>query len=506
MRKLAVLIIAFTTVTGCTVGPDYVKPALDIPDDWRYHIEDATGTVNTQWWEQFDDPVLDALINEALVNNKDVRIAAARVEEYAARVDITRSGFYPQIGYDGSASRNSTSEDALDTLPAGTPRINDSYLAALNVGWELDVWGRIRRATEASRAQLLGAEEVRRGVILTLVSAVASSYINLRNLDRQLEIARRTLQTRDETVELFQIKFEGGVVSELEVAQVRSEYEQAAVSIPSLERQIALQENALSILLGHNPGDIPRGKTIEQLALPHVPEGMPSQLLTRRPDIQRAEQDLIAANAQIGVARSQYFPTISLSGLFGYASTELSNLLQGSSEIWGVGADALGPIFTGGRISSQVRASEAVERQALVGYAQTVQTAFQEVDDALISSVKRREELAARGRQVEALQAYARFAQLNYDEGQVSYIEVLDSERRLFDAELLHTQSMNDVYASLVDLYKAMGGGWIQQAETVANETDYDPDEDKSHGFNWFMKRTQPAAAEESSGTRDFIK
>ena len=291
-----------------------------------------------------------------------------------------------------------------------------------------------------------------------------------------------------------------GVVSELEVAQIRSEYEQAAVRIPSLGRQIALQENAISILLGHNPGDIPRGKTIDDLMLPQVPEGMPSQLLTRRPDIQRAEQDLIAANAQIGVARSRYFPTISLSGLFGYASTELSDLLQGSSEIWGIGADALGPIFTGGRLSNQVRASEAVQRQALVGYAQTVQTAFREVDDALISSVKRREELAAQGRRVAALQEYARYAQLNYDEGQVSYIEVLDAERRLFDAELLHTQSMNDVYASYVSLYKAMGGGWVEQAESVANETDYAPDEEKQESFNWFMKRTQPAAAEEAAG------
>jgi multidrug efflux system outer membrane protein len=223
--------------------------------------------------------------------------------------------------------------------------------------------------------------------------------------------------------------------------------------------------------------------------------------LARRPDIQRAEQDLIAANAQIGVARSQYFPTISLSGLFGYASTELHNLLQASSEIWGIGADALGPIFTGGRISAQVRASEAVQRQVLVGYTQTVQTAFREVDDALISNVKRREELAAQGRRVAALQDYAHFAQIHYDEGQVSYIEVLDSERRLFDAELLHTQSMNDVYASLVSLYKAMGGGWIQQAESVANEIDYAPDDEKQGSFNWFMKRTQPAAVEDTAGT-----
>ena len=499
MLRLAVLMILLATVSACTVGPDYVKPAVDIPEDWRYSIEDASGTVNTLWWEQFNDPVLDALINEALVNNKDVRIAAARVEEFAARVDITRAGFYPQIGYDGSAGRNSTSLDAASGLPPGTPRINDSYLAALNVGWELDVWGRIRRATEASRAQLLAAEEIRRSVILTLVSSVASSYINLRNLDRQLEIAIRTLDSRDESVKLFEIKFEGGVVSELEVAQIRSEYEQAAVTIPSLERQIALQENALSILLGHNPGAIPRGTTIDELALPQVPEGLPSELLARRPDIQRAEQELVAANAQIGVARSQYFPTISLSGLFGYASTELSDLLQGSSEIWGIGADALGPVFTGGRISSQVRATKAVQRQALVGYAQTVQSAFREVDDALISSVKRREELAAQGRRVDALQSYAKFAQMRYDEGQVSYIEVLDSERRLFDAELLYTQSMNDVYASLIELYKVMGGGWIQQAEAVANEADYPPDEEKQEGFNWFMQPTQPAAVEESA-------
>jgi len=493
MRKLAVLIMALTTVTGCTVGPDYVKPVLDVPDDWRYSIEDASGTVNSQWWEQFDDPVLDALINEALINNKDVRIAAARVEEFAARVDITRSGFYPQVGYDGSAGRDKTA------LAGSNSRINDSYLAALNVGWELDVWGRIRRATEAARAQLLAEEEVRRTVILTLVSSVASSYINLRSLDYQLEIARRTLASRGETVDLFQTKYEGGVVSALEVAQIRSEYEQAAVRIPSLERQIALQENALSVLLGHNPGAIPRGKTINDFSQPPVPAGIPSELLARRPDIQRAEQDLIAANAQIGVARSQYFPTISLSGLFGYASDELSDLLQSSSEIWGIGADALGPIFTGGRISSQVRATEAVQRQALVGYAQTVQTAFQEVDDALISNVKRHEELIAQERRVAALEEYARYAQIRYDEGQVSYIEVLDSERRLFDAELLHAQSINDVYASYVILYKAMGGGWIEQAETVANETDYAPDEEKQESFNWFMKRTQPAAVEEAA-------
>ena len=488
MRRLAVLLTVLAAASGCTVGPDYVKPEVDTPENWRFSIEDASGTVNAQWWEQFNDPVLDALINQALINNKDVRIAAARVEEFAARVDITRAGFYPQIGYDAAAGRDSTSLDAAAGLPAGTSRINDSYLATLNVGWELDIWGRIRRSTESARAQLLAAEEVRSTVILTLVSSVATSYINLLSLDKQLEIANRTLESRGETVELFQTKFEGGVVSALEVAQIKSEYEQAAVRIPSLERQIALQENALSILLGNNPGSIPRGKTLEELE---------AVFTSRRPDIRRAEQELIAANAQIGVARANYFPTISLAGLFGYASTELSDLLSSSSEIWGIGADALGPIFTGGLTAGQVRASEAVQRQALVGYTQTIQTAFREVDDALISSVKFREELVAQQLRVDALVDYARYAQIRYDEGQVSYIEVLDSERRLFDAELLHTQTMGEMLASSVGVYKAMGGGWVEKAEAVADETDYAPDREQNESFNWGMKRTQPTAVVE---------
>jgi len=497
MLKAAALSLLLTSVVGCTVGPDYVKPVIDTPHEWRFTVADASGTVNAQWWQQFNDPVLDALIQQALINNKDVRIAAARVEEFAARVDITRAGFYPQIGYNAEAGRNSTSLDAAGGLPAGAARINDSYLATLNVGWELDIWGRVRRATEAARAQLLAEEEVRRTVILTLVSAVASSYINLLNLDQQLEISRQTLETRAASVELFQTKFEGGVVSALEVAQIQSEYEQAAVRIPALERQIALQENALSVLLGNNPGAIPRGKAIEDLTPPVIPAGVPSELLARRPDIRRAEQDLVAANAQIGVARANYFPTISLSGLFGYASTELSDLLGNSSEIWGIGAGALGPIFTGGLISGQVRASKAVQRQVLIGYTQTVQTAFREVDDALISSVKLREELISQTRRVEALQDYARYAQIRYDEGQVSYIEVLDSQRQLFDAELLRTQSMNDVNAAVIAVYKAMGGGWVELSESVANETDYAPDREQHDSFNWGMPRTQPAAVQE---------
>jgi len=363
---------------GCTVGPDYVKPGVDTPESWRYEVENAEDIVNTQWWKQFNDPALDHLIQVALENNKDVRIAAARVEEFAARVTIARSGLYPQLGYDAGANRTSISKDS-----PGTQGINDSYLATINVGWEIDLWGKIRRSTEAARAQLLAQEEARRTVILTLVSAVAQSYVELRSLDRQLEIAKRTLATRAESVVLFKLQFKGGVVSDLEVAQISSEYEEAAVTIPNIERQIALQENAISILLGRNPGNIARGLDIDHLILPAVPAGIPSQLLARRPDIHLAEQNLIAANAQIGVARAQYFPSISLTGLFGYASTSLSDLFGSSTEIWDTGAALLGPIFTGGRISGQIRASEAVQRQTLIIYMQTVQSAFREVDDAL---------------------------------------------------------------------------------------------------------------------------
>ena len=231
--------------------------------------------------------------------------------------------------------------------------------------------------------------------------------------------------------------------------------------------------------------------------MPDVPEGVPSELLARRPDIQFAEQNLVAANAQIGVARSQYFPTISLTGLFGYASTEFSDLMQSSAEFWGIGGQALGPIFSGGRITGQVRASEAVQRQALFGYTRTIQTAFREVDDALISSVKRREELAAQERRVDALKEYARYAQIRYDEGQVSFIEVLDSERRLFDAELLHTQSRSDVYVSLVSIYKAMGGGWVSEAEGVANEVDYQQSAER-RPFDWLVPPTQPTVVNDA--------
>lgn len=473
LSRSGILSLVLLSVSACTaVGPDYVRPEIDSPDAWRVDYAAAADVANTRWWEQFDDPVLTQLIGIALRENKDVRIAAARVEEFAARLDITRSGFYPQIGYNGQASRNQASREVFGGVPSGTGRTYSDYSATLNAGWELDVWGRIRRATEASRADLLAQDENRRTVILSLVSAVANTYVTLRQLDRQLEVSQNTLATRAEALQLFEIKFKGGVISELELAQVKVEYEQAAAAIPPIERQIALTENALSVLLGHNPESIPRGKSIDALLLPPVPAGAPSALLENRPDIRAAEQNLVAANARIGVARAQYFPSISLTGLFGYVSDELDNLLQNSANVWSLGGGALGPIFTGGAITGQVRASEAVQRQALVAYLQTVQTAFRDVDDALVNVQKTREQLEAEGRRVQALRDYARLAKLRYDEGYASYIEVLDAQRSLFDAELQYVGVRGTVYTSLVNTYKAMGGGWIIQAQATAAGTD----------------------------------
>jgi len=473
LTRSGILSLALLSVSACTaVGPDYVRPEIDSPDAWRVDYAAAADVANTRWWEQFDDPVLTQLIDIALRENKDVRIAAARVEEFTARLAITRSGFYPQIGYNGQASRNQASREVFGGVPSGTGRTYSDYSATLNAGWELDVWGRIRRATEASRAELLAQDENRRTVILSLVSAVANTYVTLRQLDRQLEVSQNTLATRAEALQLFEIKFKGGVISELELAQVKVEYEQAAAAIPPIERQIALTENALSVLLGHNPESIPRGKSIDTLLLPPVPAGAPSALLENRPDIRAAEQNLVAANARIGVARAQYFPSISLTGLFGYVSDELDNLLQNSANVWSLGGGALGPIFTGGAITGQVRASEAVQRQALVAYLQTVQTAFRDVDDALVNVQKTREQLEAEGRRVQALRDYARLAKLRYDEGYASYIEVLDAQRSLFDAELQYVGVRGTVYTSLVNTYKAMGGGWIIQAQATADGTD----------------------------------
>lgn len=463
-------------LSGCVIGPDYLRPDVTQPNSWRFKYQEAADVVNTAWWAQFGDPVLDQLVTIALQENRDIRIAAARVEQFAAQLSITRSGLFPQAGYGLSGARDRATDAGPISRPSGVDSINNTYEATLNLGWELDVWGRLRRASESARADLLAAEEGRRTVILTLVSSVATSYVALRSLDRQLEIAQQTLASRKESLRLFELQFRGGVIAQLQLAQARSQYEEAATAIPAIERQIAQLENLLSVLLGRNPGSIPRGLTIDDLVLPQVPAGLPSDLLVRRPDLHQAELNLISANAQIGVARAAYFPRISLTGLAGYVSGHFSDLFDSEARVWGVGADAAGNIFTGGRLSGGVRQAEAIQQEALQRYLQAIQTAFREVEDALIETQKGHEQLEAQGRRVEALVDYARLARLRYDNGFTSFIEVLDAERSLFNVRLSYVQNQNAVFVGLINTYKAMGGGWVSKAEAVADVIDFPAD------------------------------
>ncbi len=469
MNKAILSLFIVVFLAGCAIGPDYKRPILDTPKAWRVEEKEAQNTANTAWWHQFDDPVLNGLIDEALKQNNDLRVATARVDEYVGRFWVGRSGLFPQIAAYGSATQDRATERGSAPMPSTVKNPVDNYQAGFNGSWEIDIWGKLRRSTEASKAELLSTEEARQAVILSLVSSVANGYITLRDFDKQLEIANRTAKTREESYKLFKLRYEGGVISELELNQVKSEYEQALATIPQVEKQIGFQENALSVLLGRNPGPIDRGKSIDELALPAVPAGLPSDLLEKRPDVRQAEQALVAANARIGVAKAQFFPTISLTGLFGWASTELSNLFNGPAQVWSWGGAVAAPIFTGGSLLGQFWASEAIQQQTLFSYQSTVQTAFREVNDALIDQRRTREQLEAQKRQVDSLKEYARIARLRYDNGYTSYIEVLDAERSLFSAELTYAQTQGILFGALVNLYKSMGGGWVVEADKLTS-------------------------------------
>jgi multidrug efflux system outer membrane protein len=467
LRSSATILLCL--LAGCAVGPDYERPEVEIPPQYRFEDTQARDTVNTAWWLQFGDKQLERLIWIALTENKDVLIAAARVEEFYGRYGAQRGQQFPQAGLEarGGRQQQSASSNPLFQLFPGTPNTTDFYSIELGVSFELDLWGRLRRGTEAARADLLAVEENRRTVILTLVSAVATSYVTLLDLDRQLEISRETLRARAESLRIFELRYKGGTISELELQQIRSEYETAAAAIPSFEKQIAQQENNLSVLLGRNPGPIGRGGVLDKLVVPVVPAGLPSELLGRRPDIRRAEQQLVAANARIGVAKAAYFPSISLTGLLGAASVDLSNLFSGDSRTWSFIGSASQPIFTGGTLAGQLAASEAQQKQALYAYQQAIQIAFGEVENSLVDQAKTREQLAAQSRQVEALARYAYLARLRYDNGYTSYIEVLDSERSLFQAQLQLAQTQGQLYFALINLYKALGGGWVNEADKL---------------------------------------
>jgi multidrug efflux system outer membrane protein len=460
---IALAMIAWTT--GCTVGPDYVRPNVDMPDAWRFEDKSARDTANTEWWKQFQDPVLDALIIEALENNKNIRLATANIEKAAAALVQSRSQLFPQIGYSGSGTRQRATEQGATPVPSSVANPQTSLQGLVNASWEIDLWGRIQRLSEAAEANVLATEEAKCGVIFSLVSSVAGSYIQLLGLDMQLMIARRTLETYAESVRLFELQFQYGQISQMNVEQARTQYETAAGKIPQIESEIAQTEHALSILLGRNPGPIQRNRTLFDLTIPAVPSGLPSEVLVNRPDIREAEQNLIAANAQIGAARALYFPSISLTGAFGTASAELSNLFDASARTWNFTGAVTGPIFNAGSISAQVQQAEAGRKAALITYESAIQSAFADVENALVAREKVAQQLQAQERLVKASKEYARLAQLQYEGGYVTYLTVLSAQQQLFPAELNHAQVLASTFASYVNIYKAMGGGWVRDLE-----------------------------------------
>ncbi|MCU0600343.1 MAG: efflux transporter outer membrane subunit [Desulfobacterales bacterium] len=467
MRRFLVFIALLyaALIPGCMMGPDYVKPETDSPETFMYQEKEATEAANIQWWKQFNDPVLDGLIAESLANNKSVMIAAANVEQAEAVFMQVRSPIFPQIGYGGSGTRQRISESGAGSLLRDNPY--NTYQAASSATWEIDLWGRIRRQTEAARADLLATEEARQGVILSLVSSTAAAYIQLLGLDEQLSISKQSLAAYGESVILFEKQFQYGQVSQMTVEQAKTQYETAAAVIPQIELQIAQTENALSILLGRNPGPVPRGKTMDEIMMPYVPAGLPSNLLVNRPDIRQAEQNLIALNAQIGAAKALYFPSISLTGDYGYASADLSDLFQGQSRFWSYSGSLTGPIFAGGAIYGQVKQAEAARKAALHNYELSIQSAFADVENALITRRKLSEQTQAQERLVKAGREYARLAQLQYDGGYAPYSTVLQAQQQLFPAELSLAQARASLLSSLVSIYKAMGGGWVTEASLM---------------------------------------
>ena len=462
MRPRWLVAIALLLLTGCTVGPTYQRPAVAVPGEYRGLAPDAdkqaAAFAEEKWWTVFQDEELQKLIRTALEQNYDLRIAATRILQAQAVLGITRADQTPTIT--GSASAfNQRFPQSL-----GTPPIETSTLqVSAGLAWELDFWGKFRRATEAARANVLATEWGQRAVRTTLVSDVATAYFQLRELDLELEIAQRTLASRQESLRLVEVRAKGGVTSMLDVRQSEQLVYNAAATIPDLQRRIEQQENFISILLGQNPGPIPRGKALVDTRVPPtVPAGLPSSLLERRPDIQAAEQQLVAANARIGVAKAAYFPQITLTAVGGFQSSALTSLFTGPAGMWSFGGQLLQPIFNRGRIRSNVRLTEAQKAEAVLIYQQSIQQSFRDVSDSLAAYRKNQEVREQQYLLTKAAEDATRLSDMRYRGGVTSYLEVLDSDTRYFDAQISLAQADLNERLAMVQLYRALGGGWQQ--------------------------------------------
>ena len=441
------------------MGPDYKRPTTTPPETFRGQTgpAEAASLADLPWWEAFRDPTLQELLQTALANNYDLRIAVARVEQARALAARARGAFFPSIGYQGDISRARASSAVLG-LPSGqAPTTQSIFVGLFTASWELDIWGRIRRQHEAARAQFFATEEARRGVLLSLVSTVAQAYFELLELDAQLDIAKRNTASFQGTFNLFRRRLEFGLASTLETSRAEGALGSTAANIPDLERQIAAKENEISVLLGRNPGPIPRGTPLfAQAVVPEVPAGLPSALLERRPDLRQAEQQLVQANAQVGVAKANFFPQLTLSGFGGGVSPQLSAF----SHVWSLAAGLSGPIFQGGQILENYRAFVAAWEQAKLQYEQAVITAFQEVSSALTALEKLVQVEAEQARAVKAYADSVRIANKRYEGGLASYYEVLEAQQLLFPAENQLAQVRANRLFTYVQLYKVLGGGW----------------------------------------------
>jgi len=471
LSLFAILAVAAALLAGCAVGPNYRRPAVAVPDQLRGQPApvQAASLADQAWWQLFKDDALQGLIDEAVRNAYDLRLAVWRVEEARAAAGIARAGYWPQVQVQGQWTRSRQSPAAFGALGAAgaggaaggsvSPPLN-LYDVNAGMSWELDLWGRIRRTNEAALAQTLATEEARRGVLLSLVSDVATGYFQLRELDEQLAIARRTAEAFQGSYDLFKRRLDAGAASALDTASAEVSLASAAAAIPDLERQIEAQENRLSLLLGRVPGTVPRGAALADQPLPPaVPAGLPSDLLRRRPDLRQAEQQLVAANANVGVAVANFFPTVSLTGAFGGVAPQLAGIF-GAGRAWSLGGGLLSPVVQGPRLEAQHRVAVAQWEEAKVQYERSVNNAFSEVATALVAYQKLAGVESEQARAVAVNRDAVRLSNQRYLGGRSDYLEVLQAQQAQFAAENALAQTHFNRLASLVQLYKALGGGW----------------------------------------------
>jgi len=461
-----------TWLPGCAVGPKYQRPEMTAPANYRGLAEEAApaSLADVPWWEIFQDPELHALIRQALEGNFDLRVAAARVEEARARAGVAKSFLFPEVNLTGGYTGRQVSRQTEPPQDGGQQdRDYSNYDLGFSLSWEIDIFGRIRREKESAIAVFVSTEEARRGVVITLVADIAQAYFNLRELDLELEIARSTVQINDETVAFYRRRLGGGVSNQLELDQALANRARTAATIPELERQIAIQENLIAFLLGRPPAPIPRGAALtDQYHPPEIPAGLPSALLDRRPDVREAEELLVAANADIGAAKALFFPTIALTGLFGGASHELSDLGSADARITSLAAGLFQPIFQAGRLRRNYEAAKARYEQALARYQQAAYNSFREVADALVTIEKLEAVRAERAGGVEALRDAASLSRKRYTAGLSNYLEILIADQQLFDAELVLARTRGAQLDAVVRLYRSLGGGWQQEATEAA--------------------------------------